>query len=311
VGTRPSSAARDGNGSDDGVMDLSGTGVWTSGLGAADSAEATDIAVELEELGYTSLWIPSGAGRSLDAAQRLLDATRTITLATGILSIWSQTPAVAAAADARIRERHHDRFLLGIGVSHSANVGRFDPDAVYERPMAKMVAFLDGLDAAHPPVDPDHRVLAALGPKMLDLAASRAAGAHPYNVTPEHTAVAREHLGPSKLLVPEQAVVLATDAEDGRRIAREFLQHYLGLPNYANNLRRLGFGDDDLADGGSDRLIDAVVAWGDESAIAVRVAEHVAAGADSVCIQVLVGGGIAGMTARPIETWRALAPALT
>jgi probable F420-dependent oxidoreductase len=292
-------------------MHLSGTGVWTSGLGAADSSEATDIAAELEELGYTSLWIPSGAGRSLDSAQRLLDATSTITVATGILSIWSQSPDVAAAADARIRERHGGRFLLGIGVSHAANVGRFDPDATYDRPLERMAAFLDGLDAAEPPVDPDHRVLAALGPKMLDLAARRAGGSHPYNVTPEHTALARDRLGPSKLLVPEQAVVLATDAAEARRSAREFLEHYLRLPNYANNLRRLGFTDDDLADGGSDQLIDALVAWGDESAIAARVDEHRAAGADSVCIQVLVGGGIAGMTARPVEVWRALAPALT
>jgi probable F420-dependent oxidoreductase len=292
-------------------MDLSGTGVWTSGLGAADSAKAADIAAELEQLGYRSLWIPSGTGRSLDAAERLLDATRTITIATGILSIWGQTPQEAAVVNDRIRRRHGDRFVLGLGVSHEANIARFDPDATYERPLSAMREFLDGLDAASPPVHPDHRVLAALGPRMLELAATRAGGAHPYNVTPEHTAFAREHLGPSKVLVPEQAVALASGAEDGRRIGREFLEHYLGLPNYANNLRRLGFTDDDLAGGGSDRLVDSLVAWGDEGAIAARVAEHRAAGADGVCIQVLVGGGIAGMTARPLEVWRSLAPALT
>jgi probable F420-dependent oxidoreductase len=287
-------------------MDLSGTGVWTSGLGAADSSEVTDIAAELEDLGYTSLWIPSGTGRSLDAAERLLDATRTITVGTGILSIWSQTPRQAATADDRIRRRHGDRFVLGLGVSHEANIARFAPHATYERPLSAMREFLDGLDAASPPVSPDHRVLAALGPRMLDLAADRCAGAHPYNVTPEHTALARERLGPSKLLVPEQAVALVGDAEEGRRVGREFLEHYLGLANYANNLRRLGFTDDDLSDGGSDRLVDALVAWGDEEAIRARVQDHRAAGADHVCIQVLT----ADPTAFPAEQWRALAPAL-
>jgi probable F420-dependent oxidoreductase len=169
-----------------------------------------------------------------------------------------------------------------------------------------MSTYLDGLDSARNPLDPNYRVLAALGPKMLELARDRAAGAHPYNVTPDHTAIAREALGPSKLLLPEHAVALSTDAETARRLGRQHFEHYVGLPNYTNNLRRLGFGDDDLSDGGSNRLIDALVAWGDEEAIARRIAEHRAAGADHVCVQVLTDRGLF-----PREEWRALAPALT
>jgi probable F420-dependent oxidoreductase len=243
-----------------------------------------------------------------EAVERLLAATSTITLASGIMSVWVYDPEETAAARARLTETYGERFLIGIGVSHAAIVETVLDDVKYEKPMQRMEAFLDGLDAAPVPVPADARVLAALGPKMLDLAARRAGGAHPYNVTPEHTAIARERLGLSKLLVPEQGAVLTTDAEEGRRRSRDFLEHYLTAPNYANNLRRLGYGDDDLADGGSDRLVDALIAWGDEEAIADRVRAHLDAGADSVCIQVLADDGMVGMAR---HEWRTLAPALT
>jgi probable F420-dependent oxidoreductase len=174
-----------------------------------------------------------------------------------------------------------------------------------------MTNYLDGLDAAPTPLAPERRVLAALGPKMLDLASRRAGGAHPYNVTPDHTATARSALGAGKLLIPEQAVALTTNAEEGRRHGRAFLEHYLSLPNYTNNLLRLGFTDADLADGGSDRLVDAVVVWGDEATIAARVQAHLDAGADSVCIQVVSDAPYGGMAELHRDTWRALAPALT
>jgi probable F420-dependent oxidoreductase len=176
----------------------------------------------------------------------------------------------------------------------------------YRKPLAATASFLDELDSAPTPLPQSERVLAALGPKMLELARTRAAGSHPYNVTPEHTALAREALGPSSLVLPEQAVALATDPDTARTLGRGHLAHYLALPNYTNNLRRLGFGDDDLSAGGSDRLIDALVAWGDENAIESRIRQHHDAGANHVCIQVLGEEGLF-----PRKAWRALAPVLT
>ena len=195
---------------------------------------------------------------------------------------------------------------MGIGVSHAplidlAEAGR------YTKPLGAMRTFLDGLDAAPIPVAADDRVLAALGPKMLDLAGARTAGTHPYLVTPEHTAVAREALGPDKLVAPEQAVVLESDPDAARTIARSHLAGYLGLPNYTNNWKRFGFTDDDIADGGSDRLVDAFVAWGGEDVIVDRVRAHRDAGADHVCVQVLT----ANLWELPLSGWRTLAPALT
>jgi probable F420-dependent oxidoreductase len=172
-----------------------------------------------------------------------------------------------------------------------------------------MRAYLDSLDAAAPVVLPEARVLAALGPKMLELARDRSLGTHPYLTTAEHTRVAREAVGPEKLVAPELGVVLSTDASRARAIARDFLERYLALPNYANNLRRLGFGDPDFAGGGSDRLVDALIAWGSDEEIARRVQEHRDAGADQVLVQVLTGGE--DPTALPRDEWRALAPALT
>ena len=177
----------------------------------------------------------------------------------------------------------------------------------YDKPLARTAAFLDELDAAVPPLAPANRVLAALGPKMLELARARTAGVHPYLVTPEHTAIARAAVGPDALVAPEQALVLETDPAAARAIARVHLSTYLGLPNYANNWRRLGYTEDDIADGGSDRLVDALVAWGDEAALAARVQEHRDAGADHVCVQVLTEDP----RALPLAQWRRLAPALT
>ncbi len=273
-------------------MDLGEVGVWSAGLRRhEDRAEVAEAARELEALGYGALWFPGSAGGPvLDVAAELLDATGKVVVATGILNVWGHDPAEVAAGFAGLEENWPGRFLLGLGVGHPSNA----PD--YRRPLAKMRSFLDALES----VPREARVLAALRPRMLELARARSAGAHPYFVPVEHTRRAREALGP-RLLAPEQAVVLESDPGRARAIARAHVERYLGLPNYVNNLRWLGFTEDDLR--GSDRLVDAVVAWGDEAAIAVRVREHLAAGADHVCIQVLNGG-------LPRAEWRRLAPAL-
>jgi probable F420-dependent oxidoreductase len=283
---------------------ITGTGIWSSGLRYGDRAKATEAAAELDELGYTALWVPDIGGDLFEVVERLLGATRTAIIATGILNLWMHVAEDTAAAHARLTGTHGDRFLVGIGVSHSLLIDAKEPGR-YRKPLSAMATYLDGLDAAPTPLAVSDRVLAALGPKMLELARTRAAGAHPYNVTPEHTAQAREAVGPDGLVLPEQAVVLTTDAEQARRLGRDHLAHYMLLPNYTNNLRRLGFGDADFDGSGSDRLIDALVAWGDEEAIAARIQEHRDAGANHVCIQVLSDEG-----QLPRATWRALAPAL-
>lgn len=283
---------------------LVGTGIWAFQLRYGDAGEIGETAAELDELGYSALWIPDVGGDVFSSVEVLMASTRRAVVATGILNLWMHSPEESAAAHARLTAEHGDRFLMGIGVSHQPLIDRTEAGR-YRKPLTAMQSFLDGLDQASPPVEPGHRVLAALGPKMLELARTRAAGAHPYNVTPDHTAQARQALGPDALVLPEQAVALTTDAERGRALGRQHLEHYLSLPNYTNNLRRLGFGDEDFVGGGSDRLIDALVAWGDEETIVRRVQEHRDAGADHVCIQVVVEEGL------PKEEWRALAPALT
>ena len=284
---------------------LTGTGIWSGGLRYGDPAEAADAATELDELGYTALWIPDIGGDVFDVVERLMIATKTATVATGILNLWMHTAEETAESHARLAAAHGDRFLVGIGVSHAPLIDAGEPGR-YRQPLAAMTSFLDRLDAAPAALAPSDRVLAALGPKMLELARTRSAGAHPYNVTPEHTAQARQALGRAGWLLPEQAVALATDADQARKLGRDHLTHHLALPNYTNNLRRLGFGDADFSDGGSDRLVDAIVAWGNEDAIASRVREHMDAGADHVCIQVLSEEGML-----PRRAWRELAPALT
>ena len=298
--------ARAPPGDQNGAMrDITGTGIWSSGLRYGDPAEGAEAAAELEDLGYSALWVPDIGGNVFDVVERLMAATKTTTIATGILNLWMHSAEETADSHARLTAAHGDRFLIGIGVSHAALIDAREPGR-YRKPLAAMASFLDGLDSAPTPLAPSTRVLAALGPKMLELARTRAAGAHPYNVTPEHTAAARAALGPASLVLPEQAVVLTTDSELARKLGRDHLAHYFALPNYTNNLRRLGFGDDDFAAGGSQKLIDALVAWGDENAIESRVRQHRDAGADHVCIQVLSEDGLF-----PRQAWRELAPALT
>lgn len=287
-------------------MELGRVGIWWSG---SWRVEGTDAAAEAEELGYRTLWLSNGLGDQLsDRFGRLLSATRTAVVASGIVSIWHTPAANVTEALSRIEPGRSQRFLLGLGVSHAPLVDLLGQR--YERPYERMVTYLDALDdldGGAPGVGADRRVLAALGPRMLRLAATRALGAHPYFVPVEHTARAREVLGPGPLLAPEVAVVLEADPTAARELARRYTEGYLRLPNYANNLRSLGYGEDDLAGAGSDRLVDDIVAWGDVDAIAARVRAHHEAGADHVCIQV-----VADMAAGfPIEAYRRLAPAVT
>jgi probable F420-dependent oxidoreductase len=291
-------------------VDLGPVGVWTFQLDRQPAARAGEIAAELEELGYGAIWLPEAVGRDpLVGAALLLGATDRITVATGIASIYARDAMAMAAGWKTVSEAHPGRFVLGLGVSHAPMVEGMRGHA-YGPPLTTMRSYLDAMDAAMyvaaEPPEPPRRVLAALGPKMLALAAERADGAHPYFVTPEHTARAREVLGREPVLATEQAAVLETDPAEARRVAREHMAIYLGLPNYVNNLKRLGFTDDDIAAGGSDRLADAIVAWGDVDAVRARVRAHHDAGADHVCVQVLAHdfGGL------PFREWRELAPAL-
>ncbi|MFI9051165.1 LLM class F420-dependent oxidoreductase [Streptomyces sp. NPDC053427] len=283
-------------------------GVWHGGLGRVSAATARRAAAEIERLGYGALWFGEGPGtEAVSRAAVLLAATARMTVATGIANIWVRDAAAAKAAAHTLAEAYDGRFLLGLGASHAPLVDR--RGHTYAKPLTAVREYLDAMDAA--PYDgPDGpapaRVLAALGPKMLELARDRAAGAHPYFVTPEHTARARAALGTGPLLAPEQAVLLESDPAKARSLAREHhTRFYLQLPNYTGSLRRLGFGDEDFADGGSDRLVDAIVAWGDVDAVRRRVREHHEAGADHVAVQPVAAGRELGL-----DQLRELAPAL-
>ena len=267
---------------------------------------AAEAAAELESLGYSALWIPDVGGDLFGSLANLLSATSTVTIATGILNVWMHTADDAAAAHARLTAEHGPRYLCGIGISHRPFIDMVNAPGTYTKPVDTMAAYLDGLDAAATPLAVADRMLAALGPKMLELARTRTAGTHPYLVTPELTAMARAGIGPDGLVASEVGVVLETDPSKAREIARLHLQTYLALPNYANNWKRHGFTDDDIADGGSDRLVDALIGWGDEAAIAARVQQHRDAGADHVCVQVLTSDP----RALPVDEWRTLAPVL-
>lgn len=291
-------------------MELGPIGIWTFTLDFAPTPQAQEHARELEELGFGALWVPEAVGReALTAAGVLLAGTSKLVVATGVASIWARDAMAMAAAHKTLSEAYPGRFLLGMGVSHQPMVD-YVRGHHYDKPLSAMRAYLDAMDAAMyvaaPPSEPPARVLAALRPKMLRLAAERATGAHPYFVPPEHTAAAREVLGPDPLLAVEQAVVLETDPTAARDIARRHTSIYTGLPNYTENLRRFGFDDDDFADKGSDRLVDAIVAWGDLDAVAARVQAHRDAGADHVCIQVIEEHA----THAPVRAWRELAGAL-
>ena len=264
-------------------------GVWSWALQRHSGADAGAAAHELEALGYPVVWIPETLGNKeiFSHAAILLAATTRITVATGIASIHARDPMAMANGARALGEAYPGRLVLGVGVSHAPSVAI--RGGTYGRPVETMRAYLDAMAAAPygapEPDPPVPLILAALGPRMLELAAERADGAHPYFVPVEHTPFARHHLGPEPFLVVEQTAVLTTDAAEGRRIGRAFARNYLALPNYANNLRRLGWDDADLTGDGSDRLIDAVIAWGDVDAIVNRVRAHLDAGADQVCIQ--------------------------
>ncbi|MFI1563136.1 LLM class F420-dependent oxidoreductase [Streptomyces sp. NPDC020490] len=276
-------------------------GVWSIGLRSEDPArrgELAETAAELEQLGYGAVWL--GGSTAVRHAVPLVEATSRLTVGTSIQSIWQYPAADTAAAFAELEKAHPGRFLLGLGVSHAQFTDQ------YRRPYSSLIAYLDALDEAGVPAQ--RRVLAALGPRTLELSRDRAAGAIPYLVTPEHTAYARQILGEGPLLAPELKVVLETDPDRARTLARDYLAMYLTLPNYTGNFLRHGFTEADLADGGSDRLVDAVFAWGDETAIRSRIDTFFAAGADHVALQVVDGGTRESL---PRQAWRELASLLS
>jgi probable F420-dependent oxidoreductase len=271
-------------------MALGKIGVWRrhqDGLGGV---------AEIEALGFGTLWV--GGSPSLAQVRPFLERSSAMTVATGILNVWQHEPADVAAQRAELAGDFPGRFLLGIGVGHP------EATAEYQSPLAKIGAFFDGLDAAAAPVPADERVAAALGPRMLELAARRSLGTHTYFVTPEHTRFAREQVGPDALIAPELAVVVEPDDETARAAAREYAALYLARTNYTSNLLRFGFTEADVAGGGSDRLIDAVVPHGSAYAIAEAVRAHLDAGADHVALQPLGHGGA------PVADYEALAKAL-
>lgn len=276
-------------------MDIKQIGIWTSyrPFGAERATEAAKLA---EQLGYGAWWI--GGSPHVPDVRPVLEATSTLVAATGILNVWANDPAETAAADAAVRGDFPGRFMLGIGIGH--------PEATsdYRKPLSSMRAFLDGLDSSDTPPPADERCLAALGPKMLDLARERTAGSHTYFVPVEHTRAARERLGAEKLIATELACVIDTDPVRARAVARDYAKLYLGLRNYVSALLAVGFTEDDVASGGSDRLIDAVIPRGSADTIAEVARAHIDAGADHVCLQPLGEDGI------PRQSWTALAKAL-
>jgi probable F420-dependent oxidoreductase len=292
-------------------MGLGRVGVWTGALDRAPYAMALEIANEIESLGYGAVWVPEAVGKDpLVSCSLLLAGTKTLAAATGIANIYARDAISMAQGHKTITEAFPDRFVLGLGVSHRPMV-EGQRGLEYEKPIAAMRRYLERMDGATylgptPSVAPV-RVIGALRDRMMVLSAELADGAHPYNVPPEHTAHARALLGPHKLLAPEVAVTLETDADRARELGRAHLAIYLRLPNYTNNLRALGFTDDDFADGGSNRLVDALVAWGGVDRVAAAVRAHHDAGADHVCIQVIVPRG---GSETPATSWRILAPAL-
>ncbi|MBX8691389.1 TIGR03620 family F420-dependent LLM class oxidoreductase [Mycobacterium sp. 20091114027_K0903767] len=255
--------------------DLGRYGVWTFG------AVQPEQAAEIEQLGYGALWVGGSPAADLSFAEPILERTKSLQLATGIVNIWTADAAAVADSFHRIEAAHPGRFVLGIGVGHPEHTGE------YRKPYEALVEYLDVLDAAKVPTS--RLVIAALGDKVLKLSAQRSAGAHPYLTTPEHTAHARDVLGEAVFLAPEHKVVLTTDGVAARAIGRDTVDFYLNLSNYLNNWRRLGFTEDDITKPGSDKLIDAVVAHGTADAIAARLQQHLANGADHVAIQVLGG----------------------
>jgi probable F420-dependent oxidoreductase len=285
-------------------------GVWSFALDAQTATEEKEAAAEIESLGFGAIWFPEGveSREAFSHAGWLLSSTERAVVASGIANIWARDAAATANGWRLLTDAYPGRFVLGIGVSHAGSVAR--RGATYERPLSAMREYLDAMDrassSAPEPEAYPRMVLAALGPRMLGLAAERALGAHPYFVPVEHTAFARQRLGSGPVLAVEQTVVLESDPSAARAIARGFALDYLQTPNYANNLRRMGWTPADLSGQGSDALIDAVVAWGDVDRIALRVRQHLDAGADHVCVQVVTGDG----AEVGLDQLRELAPAL-
>jgi len=280
-------------------------GAWLGSIGLQRAAVEREAVRELERLGYGTIWFGESPSNkeALSHAALLLDATERVRVATGIASIWLRSPAAAHNGALTLGEAHPGRFVLGLGVSHAPLVSLLGRE--YRRPLTAMREYLEAIDGfeyrATPPAEPVPRVLGALAPRMLELARDRADGAHPYLVTVEHTSRAREILGTGPLLAPEQGFVLETDPVRARTVAREHLAFYAQAENYRRSWLRLGFGEDEI-DTLGDRLVDALVAWGEPEAVAARVEEHLAAGADHVALQAL--------GPEPVDQLRRLGPAL-
>lgn len=288
-------------------IDLGPVGIWTPSPSWEHSPELADAAAELEELGYGALWLGSPRG-DLELPSALLASTRRLVVAPAIINVWTNPVAQVAERYAELEAQTPNRLLIGLGSSHAPMV---EPAGFsYRKPLSRLASYLDELDESVPTIPADRRVLAALGPRALELAVQRSAGAHPYLVTPEYTHQAREAIGPGPLLAVEQKLVLETDPARARAIARARLAQYLRLPNYTNSFLRQGFTEDDFEHGGSDRLVDGFVAWGALETAVHRVAEHHAAGADHVAIQVLDSTDYHPTNPLPRAAWRRLVAGL-
>lgn len=290
--------------------DVGAVGVFSGGLQRRSTGEAFELLDQWNQLGYASVWIPESvsAKNVLTFSAVLLGGSREIVLATAIAVIWNRDPASMVNAGRTLADAYPGRFVLGMGVAHSDTVALRGHE--YRRPLTAMRSYLEAMDEAmydgHEPEMPAPRLLAALGPRMVALARDMADGVHPFLMTPERTATVREVTGPGPLVAVEQGVVLTKDIAQGRDAARRNLERFARWPNYVRHLERMGFDEDDLANGGSDRLIDEIYAVGGESAVSERIRAHHAAGADNVSIQVIAGGPF-----DEVETLRRLAPAIT
>lgn len=289
--------------------DLGRIGLWSGSLDGVPGSQVRDVVQEIEALGFGTYWYPETVGREAFVnATMILSSSTKLKAATGIASIAARTAMAMQAGWKALSEAYPERFILGMGVSHGHMVTKLHKSP-YEKPYSTMVGYLDNMDSVPyfgvAPTGPLYRVLAALGPKMLELSRDRTMGAHPYFTTPAHTAEARAILGPDKLLAPEQMVIFETDSARARETARKNMSVYTRLPNYANNLMRLGFSADEIKEQ-SDRLVDEIVCWGTLDKIAARIGEHHDAGADHVCVQVLMHEG----AALPMAQWRELAQLL-
>ncbi len=288
------------------IARLGRVGVWGGGMRSAEDITVRNASREIETLGFRSIWIPGlGGGALFEDASRILDSSSTVTVGTSVLNIWLYPAAEVAEEVKSSMARFPGRLVLGIGVSHASFVEGHNLGS-YQSPITSMVNWLQAFDAAYGPGAPS-RLLAALGPKMLACSAEHADGAHPYLVPVEHTRLARSILGGDAVLAPEMKAIMLDDEDEARKIARKHLRFYLErLPNYVKNLERLGFSADDMRGGGSDRLVDSLVAWGKPETIVARIREHLDAGADHVAVQIWTADRLAITT----EEWRVLARAL-